>query len=63
MSEKAEVFKVWFLHAFFMILALTMLIVAIDYKVESINIIICIAAEAEEEGRELSSRITAGQQS
>ncbi len=61
MSKKAEVFKVWFLHVFFMILALTMLIVAIDYKIESINIIICIAPE--EESLELPSTVTAGQQS
>jgi len=61
MPEKAEVFKVWFLHVFFMILALTMLIVAIDYKIESVNIIICIAPE--EESRELPSTATAGQQS
>jgi hypothetical protein len=61
MSKKAEVFKVWFLHVFFMILALTMLIVAIDYKVESINIIICIAPE--EESHELTSPVTTGQQS
>jgi hypothetical protein len=61
MSEKTEVFKVWFLHVLFMILALAMLIVAIDYKVESINIIICIAPE--EESQELSSTVTAGQQS
>ena len=59
MSGKAEVFKTWFLHVFFMILALTMLIVAIDYKVESINIIICIAPE--DESRELPSTVTAGQ--
>ena len=61
MPEKSEVFKVWFLHAFFTILALTMLIVAIDYKVESINIIICIAPA--EESHALSSTVTAGQQS
>jgi hypothetical protein len=61
MSGEKEFPRSWFLHVFFMILALTMLIVAIDYKVESVNIIICIAPE--EESQELSSTITAGQQS
>lgn len=59
--QEERPFKVWFLHVFFMILALTMLIVVIDYKIESINIIICIAPE--EESRELPSTETAGQQS